>query len=52
MKTLRIIAALLLTVATTAACTNSATGPSADATQASAHLDGGGFFGGGTNSLP
>ena len=53
MKTLRITATLLLTLIAGTACTaGSPTGPSLDSTQAAAHLDGGGFFGGGTNSLP
>jgi hypothetical protein len=47
MKTLRITAALLLAL-TAAACAGSPTGPSLEAPDAAAHMDGGGFFGGGT----
>jgi hypothetical protein len=50
MKTLRITAALLLTLAF-AACSGSPTGPSMDASTATAaQMDGGGFFGGGTKA--
>ena len=48
MKTLRITAALLLTLAA-AACAGSPTGPTIDATQAGAgRMDGTGFMGSGT----
>jgi hypothetical protein len=49
MKTLRITAALLLTLAV-AACSASPTGPSAEHSSATAQMDGGGFFGGGTRA--
>jgi hypothetical protein len=49
MKTLRITAALLLTLAF-AACSASPTGPSAEASGAATQMDGGGFFGGGTRA--
>ena len=52
MKTLRIIAALLLTVAVTAACNGSPTGSSLESSQVRASMDGIGMFGGGTNSIP
>ena len=47
MKTLRITAALLLTLAF-AACSASPTGPSLEASDSVARMEGGGFFGGGT----
>lgn len=49
MKTLRITAALLLTLVA-AACSGSPTGPSLDASHGVSHLEGGGFFGGGTRA--
>lgn len=48
MKTLRIIAALLLTVAATAACTGSPTAPVLEAGSTTVRMDGTGFLGGGT----
>jgi ABC-type glycerol-3-phosphate transport system substrate-binding protein len=47
MKTLRITAALLLTLLA-AACSGSPTGPSLETAGSSAQMEGGGFFGGGT----
>lgn len=47
MKTLRITAAVLLAL-TAAACAGSPTGPSLDASDAAAHMDGTGYMGGGT----
>ena len=47
MKTLRITAALLLAL-TAAACTGSPTAPTLNADDATAHMDGTGFLGGGT----
>ncbi len=49
MKTLRITAALLLAL-TAAACAGSPTGPSLEAPDAAAHMDGTGVFGGGTRA--
>jgi hypothetical protein len=49
MKTLRITAALLLALTATA-CAGSPTGPSLEAPDAAAHMDGTGFFGGGTRA--
>ena len=47
MKTLRITAALLIALAA-AACTGSPTGPTLEAPDAAARMDGTGFLGGGT----
>ena len=47
MKTLRITAALLVALAA-AACSGTPTAPTLDASGATAQLNGGGFFGGGT----
>ncbi|HEX5872151.1 MAG TPA: hypothetical protein VFY65_17095 [Longimicrobium sp.] len=47
MKTLRITAALLLALAAVA-CSGSPTGPTVEASERALHMDGGGFFGGGT----
>lgn len=51
MKTLRITAALLLALAATA-CSGSPTGPTLDAANSTAQMEGGGFFGGGTRTAP
>ncbi|HEU4883670.1 MAG TPA: hypothetical protein VFT45_15525 [Longimicrobium sp.] len=49
MKTLRITAALLLTLAA-AACSGSPTGPTIELTGTTANLDGQGLMGGGTRA--
>ena len=49
MKTLRITATLLLVLAA-AACSGSPTGPTLDASEAQASMEGTGYMGGGTKS--